>query len=134
MSPFSQHDKMAIHKGRFFVIGFLAVHGMGFLGAGYAVSYFDPRFSLLHSGIGLLSYLIILVVVFPGHFIKAFAGALATLLLGYYWGDFLIDIFYPSSLERTSAHQMYATMIAFYLYLYADIALSLFFEKPPKLS
>jgi hypothetical protein len=105
-----------------YFLGFFTIHGLLFLGGGYAISYSDPGFALMHSGIGVFVYLIFFFALFPTHARSALIGAILTLAAGYYWGDFLLDSFYPASLERTTLHKMYATMLVLYFYVYTDIA------------
>lgn len=106
-----------------YLIAFLFCHGLIFIGVGYIVSFHDPWFSIMHSGGGIFTYLIFLLVVFQKHFIKAFIGAACSMAMGWYFGDFFVDHFYLGTVKDSLGHRIYASMILFYLYLFFDLVL-----------
>lgn len=125
----SVSNKQLQHLGGAWLIGFLSLHGLLFIGGGYAVSFSNPWFSILHSGIGILVYMIFLAVAFQKHFLFAFLGAAITMLLGFFFGDFFLEYFYFGAAKNSLGHRIYASMVVFYLYLFFDLIFYTFFRK-----
>src|SRR3989338_325794 len=107
-----------------FLVPFLFLHGFLFLGGGYLFSRQDPGFALMHSGIGILVYMVFFVATFPDKIGDAVKGALASIALGLVFGDYLLDHFYAGmpAAELTWLHRAYAVMVVFYLYTYLYFA------------
>lgn len=99
----------------------MTVHGLLFLGGGYALSYSDPGFAILHSGLGILVYTIFFFTIYPQHARSAAIGAVLSVAAGLFFGDFVMDSLY-SGIDLTIYHRIYAAMLTMYIYLYLDVA------------
>lgn len=78
------------------LMGFLLLHGLIFLGVGYILSYTFPLFTIIHSGFGIFIYSVFLRAGFPRVFRSAVLGAIFSIALGLFFGDWLISNFYLS--------------------------------------
>ena len=123
--------KTGIEEMRRYIVPFLFVHALIFLGVGYIFSMDDPIFSTIHSGIGILVYLIFLILLFHNKIRDILIGAALSIAIGLIFGDFLLDNFYfmiPKA-DLTIFHKIYSMMIVFYIYVYIDVIKLQVFSK-----
>ena len=117
-------------KSRKFLIPFLLIHGLIFLGGGYILSIAEPIITIFHSGLGIFVYIIFLASAFPKIIKDVVFGSVLSIALGLLFGDFLLSNFYPmlSKESLTIFHRIYSMIILFYIYIYIDV-LRYFFKK-----
>jgi hypothetical protein len=111
---------------RQYLMGFLLLHGLFFLGVGYIFAQMMPVFMIFHSGFGIFVYLVFLRTGFPKIFRSAAYGAVVSVVLGLIAGDFLLSNFFFLIDEPTFLHRVYAIIVVFYIYVYVALLRQVF--------
>lgn len=113
------------------LIPFLTLHGLLFLGIEYILFPTFPLFMLVHALLGIAIYLIFWRAGFPHLFRDVFIGAVISVVIGFLFGDFLLDKFFFLHEEAPQGFvpKMYSAVVVFYVYFYLILIRKFLFQN-----